>query len=408
MKSRETLLSRFIFLFLFLSACLGHIWVIPASADKQHGITASLRLRETYDDNIQFLGDDDFIHQISPALAFSAVSELTELQFSAEIDIIEYQNNGSLSSVDQYYQALGGLRLEERVELDLSASYEKDTTFSSELEETGIVVRSTNRTSAAVNPVATFWLSPRDRMQLYYSFRDTSYDSDNFRDYVFHNLRSAWLHQLKDEKTTLGLLAWATRTEFGDNVDNPNQDRTYNTLRAGGQVDHWFSETFIVNLKAGVSHTNSDIDDEKNSSDTSFVGDLAARWIFERSNLSARVNQNVVPSAAVRSVNRTLVNLSLGYRFTEKFNGNLSARYRRSESLDENETINTYGVSPSLNYRFSRNLSLRLRYSYSKTDQDNRDRDDERNRIFLQLRWLIHRPEWRVKEPRPLLTWPHR
>ncbi len=128
-------------------------------------------------------------------------------------------------------------------------------------------------------------------MQLSYAYGDTSYDSDDFRDYLGHNLRSAWLHELKDEKTTLGLLVGATRVEFGDNVDNPNEDRTDNTIRAGVQVDHWFSETFIVNLKAGVRHTKSDIDGGDNNTDTGFVGDLAARWISERSSLSARVNQ---------------------------------------------------------------------------------------------------------------------
>ena len=406
MKSRGTLLGRFILFFIFLNACLGHIWVIPVSADQQHGITASLELRETYDDNVQFRGDDDFIHKISPSIALSAVSELTELQFSTEIDIIEYQNNGNLSSVDQYYQALGGLKLEERVELDLAASYVKDTTFSSELEETGIVVRATDRTAAAVNPVATFWLRPRDRMQLYYRYEDTSYDSDNFRDYTVHTLRSAWLHELKDEKTTLGFIVGASRVDFGDTVDNPNEDRTDDTIGAGVQVDHWFSERFIVNLKAGVRRTKSDIDGGDNNTDTGFVGDLAARWISERSSLSARVNHNVVPSAAGQLVNRTRVNLGLDYRFTEKFRGNLTGRYRRSESLDGNESINTFGVGPSLRYQLSRNLGLSLTYSYTKTDQD-RD-DDERNRIFLQLRWLIHRPEWRVKEPRPLVKWPHR
>jgi hypothetical protein len=266
MKSRGTLLGRFILFFLFLSACLGHIWVIPVSAEQQHGITASLRLRETYDDNVEFRGDDDFIHQISPSIAL---------------------NNDNLSSVDQYYQAFGGLTLEERVELDLTASYAIDTTFSSELEETGIVVRQTDRNTAAINPVATFWLGPRDRMQLSYTFNDTSYDSDDFRDYVFHNLRSAWLHELKDEKTTLGLLVGATRVDYGDDVNNPNEDRTDDTIRAGVQVDHWFSETFIVNLKAGVRHTKSDIDGGDNNTDTGFVGDLAARWIYERSSLSA-------------------------------------------------------------------------------------------------------------------------
>ena len=136
------------------------------------------------------------------------------------------------------------------------------------------------------------------------------------------------------------------------------------------------------------------------------MGDLAANWISERSRLLARVNHNVVPSAAGQLVNRTLVNLGLDYRFTEKFRGNLTGRYRRSESLDDNETVNTFNVRPSLRYQFNRNLGLSLTYSYTKTDQD-RD-DDERNRISLQLRWLIHQPEWRVKEPKPLVQWPHR
>jgi hypothetical protein len=52
---------------------------------------------------------------------------------------------------------------------------------------------------------------------------------------------------------------------------------------------------------------------------------------------------------------------------------------------------------------------LSLGYSYTNTDQKGaRIVDDNRNRVFLQLNWLIHRPEWRVKEPKPLVKWPHR
>jgi hypothetical protein len=50
-----------------------------------------------------------------------------------------------------------------------------------------------------------------------------------------------------------------------------------------------------------------------------------------------------------------------------------------------------------------------LAYSYTKTDQESDSVvDDETNRVFLQLRWIIHEPEWRVRPPKTLVTWPHR
>jgi opacity protein-like surface antigen len=173
-----------------------------------------------------------------------------------------------------------------------------------------------------------------------------------------------------------------------------------------------FSETFIMNLKAGARYTESDTTgggDDDTTSDTNFVGEVSVRWIFERSTLSALVNQQVVPSSGGEAVARTRVNLGLGYKFTEKLGSNLRGRYRRSDPLRGGQTVETFGGRVGLTYSFTENLGLSLDYSYIKTDQEsNSVVDDETNRVFLQLRWLIHRPEWRVKPPKPLVKWPHR
>jgi len=408
-KSRVIL---FFFAFILIKACLYNVWVVPVRADSEQGAEASLSLRGTYTDNGQFTGEEDYILEISPSVALSAVTEITQMQAAADIDIREYKNNNDLSSVDQYYQVLGGVALEERVDIDVVGTYLIDSTFFSELDETGIVIKKTKRHQAAVNPVGTFWLAPRDRMQLSYGYSDTSFNDDEFRDYTSHNLRIGWLHDLKNERTTLGFLVGANRTEYGDNIDNPNEDITDETVRAGLLLDHLFTERFIVNLKAGARHSRSETrGPDGNDTDGSFgfVGEVAASWLFEKGNLSARINQNVVPSSAGNSVNRTLVNLGLGYRFTEKLGCGLRGSYRRSDPLGGGQTVETFGAGASLDYRIYPKLDLSLGYSYSKTDQKSASvRDDETNRVSLNLRWLIHQPEWRVRGPKPLVKWPHR
>jgi hypothetical protein len=335
------------------------------------------------------------------------------MQVAADLDIREYKNNDDLNSVDQYYQVLGGVALEERVEINIVGTHLRDHTFQSELEETGIVIKQTSRNRTTISPIGTFWLAPRDRMQLTYHYGDTNFSSDDRRDYTNHDLRLGWLHDLQNERTTLGFLVGANRTEYGDDIDNPNQDITYDGVGAGVMLDHMFSETFIMNLKAGARYTESKTTgggDNDTTSDTNFVGEASVRWIFERSTLSALVNQQVVPSSAGEAVARTRANLGLGYRFTEKFGSNLNGYYRRSDPLTgEEQTVQTFGGRVGLTYRFTENLGLSLDYSYTKTDQESDSVvDDETNRVFLQLRWVIHKPEWRVKPPKPLVRWPHR
>ena len=411
-KKGLTLLGQLVFSFVFIKACLLHVWVVSAHADYEHGAAASLSLRGEYDDNVQFTGKEDYVLEISPSAALSAVTEVTQLQVAADLDIREYKKNNDLSSVDQYYQILGGVALEERVELDIVGTHLRDHTFQSELEETGIVLKQTSRSRTTISPVGTFWLAPRDRMQLTYAYGDTNFSSDDRRDYISHDLRVGWLHDLQNERTTLGFLVGANRTKYGDNIDNPNEDITYEGLGAGVQLDHMFSETFIMNLKAGASYTQSKTrgpGDDDTTSDTNFVGEASVRWIFERSTLSALVNQQVVPSSAGEEVARTRANLGLGYRFSEKFGGNISGYYRRSDPLRGGQNVQTFGGRVALTYRLTRDLGLSLGYSYTNTDQKSATIvDDDRNRVFLQLNWLIHQPEWRVKEPKPLVKWPHR
>jgi len=401
------------FSFILIKACLFNAWVVPAHADAEHDATASVALRGTYTDNAQFTGDDDYVLEISPSVALSAVTEVTQMQVAADLDIREYKNNTDLSSVDQYYQILGGVDLEERVEIDIVGTHLRDHTFQSEVEETGIVLKQTSRNRTTISPIGTFWLAPRDRMQLTYHYGDTNFSSDDRRDYTNHDLRLGWLHDLQNERTTLGFLVGANRTEYGDDIDNPNQDLTYDGVGAGVMLDHMFSETFIMNLKAGARYTESKTTgggDNDTTSDTNFVGEASVRWIFERSSLSALVNQQVVPSSAGENVARTRANLGLGYRFTEKFGSKLNGYYRRSDPLTgEEQTVQTFGGRVGLTYRFTENLGLSLAYSYTKTDQESDSVvDDETNRVFLQLRWVIHKPEWRVKPPQPLVRWPHR
>ncbi len=189
-ESKITFLCHVVFSLILIKACLYNVWVVPVHADYEHGATASLAIRGEYDDNTQFTGKEDYVLEVSPSAALSAVTEVTQIQVGADIDIREYKNNNDLSSVDQYYQVLGGVTLEERVEIDIVGTHLRDHTFQSELEETGIVLKQTSRNQTTISPIGTFWLAPRDRMQLTYEYGDTNFNSDDRRDYTYHDCDS--------------------------------------------------------------------------------------------------------------------------------------------------------------------------------------------------------------------------
>ena len=164
--------------------CLGYLMVLPVGA-AEYVITPSVKLRETYDDNVYFRDVDDFEHLISPALKVDARTETAEWQATCAWDISEYQEHDELDSVDQAYRLSGTVSPGTLLQLNISGKYVRDYTFVSTLEESGLVAERSGRNSATVRPGATFILDPRNTLQFSYEFNKTQYEIESYPDYGF-------------------------------------------------------------------------------------------------------------------------------------------------------------------------------------------------------------------------------
>ena len=85
---------------ILIHLCLLYITVVQVTA-AEYGAIASLRFRETYDDNVFFEGIEDFEHIITPSLALAAVKENTSLKDGASHDIIDYQRHNEQEAENQ-------------------------------------------------------------------------------------------------------------------------------------------------------------------------------------------------------------------------------------------------------------------------------------------------------------------
>jgi len=105
-------------------------------------IIPSLTLKGEYTDNVYFDRTDeveDYIGHINPALEFGYVSELLDLNASADVDFLYYEDQTDLDTKNQLYELEGVYQIFERWKISGNGSYRKDTTHDSYLEETGRV-----------------------------------------------------------------------------------------------------------------------------------------------------------------------------------------------------------------------------------------------------------------------------
>jgi len=396
---------------ILIHLCLLYITVVQGSA-AEYGLTANLRFRETYNDNVFYKGIQDFEHRITPSLAFAAVTDRAEVQAAASLDMSFYQKNDEFNTVDQYYQLLADVLPSDRLQLAVTGTYVRDQTVYAELAQTGILTDRNTRKQATLAPAATYWFTARDRLQFIYGLNDTQFSDENIRDYLSNDLRISWIHDLKNERTNLVFLIGINQTNYSDTENTPDEKLTQRTVGAVAGFDHQLSETATFRLVAGPRYTNSDFrgsdrDDEQNAS---LVGDAQFTWHSERTTLSMQVNQGYVPSTAGQNVNRTRVDLGLAYRLTERLGCSLSGHYRFSETDGEETTSKNqaFTVQPQMNYSLSQRMNLRLVYSYGWTENKITNNTEEQNRLILEFRWLIHKPEWKIRKPQPQVKWPWR
>ncbi|MDL2124382.1 MAG: outer membrane beta-barrel protein [Deltaproteobacteria bacterium] len=395
--------------------CLGCFIVLPVRA-AEYVITPSVKVRETYDDNVYFRNVDDFKHLISPALKLDGRTDRARWQATCAWDITEYQYHDELDSVDQTYRLSATVSPSTLLQLNISGHYVDDYTFASTLEESGLLAERSRRSSATMQPGAVFILDSRNTLEFSYEFNKSRYELESYPGYVVHGLNLMWFHNLTNERTRIIYVLSGNQTDFKGNKDyyfeeddgnfaqkkaNVRQ-RTYRFLTG---MDHQLTETFRVSVKAGAHFTEAEfpsfqwiaydlasdtfimVYDIEKKSDTGFILDGALTWHLELITLSASINRDVTPSIYGENITRDRVSAALRYRLSEKLRCSLNTAYYHSktESFTQKQEYQTYSIRPALIYRFTENINLELSYAYTRTKNEITDQSEDRNCFFVQL-----------------------
>jgi hypothetical protein len=385
--------------------------VLPVRA-AEYVITPSVKVRETYDDNVYFRNVDDFKHLISPALKLDGRTDRARWQATCAWDITEYQYHDELDSVDQTYRLSATVSPSTLLQLNISGHYVDDYTFASTLEESGLLAERSRRSSATMQPGAVFILDSRNTLEFSYEFNRSWYELESYPGYVVHGLNLMWFHNLTNERTRIIYMLSGNKTDFEGNKDyyfeeddgnsaQKKADVRQRTYRILAGMDHQLTETLRVSVKAGAHYTESEfpsfqkmalgtfipVYDIEKKSDTGFILDGALTWHLELITLSASINRDVTPSIYGENITRDRVSAALRYRLSEKLRCSLNTAYYHSEteSFTQKQEYQTYSIRPALIYRFTEDINLELSYAYTRTKNEITDQSEDQNRFFVQL-----------------------
>jgi hypothetical protein len=343
-------------------------------------VVPSVTQKSEFNSNLNYTSTNplsDYRFSLMPAADFKYTTEITEIQGRLGFTGIHYLTHSELDHIDQNYQINAQHRIAPRVNLTLNTSFITDTSLTEELLASGLVINRSPRQSFTLGPGITYNLTERLLATASYSFNRVLYQNPQYTDYTNHQAGLNFTYLLSNEKTSL----------ISNNIVRESLYAGGNDFKSLGiyvGVTHKFSERWDVSFMSGANISffsfNTQVQDTAqfpffstvktqrvNDSNVTPYFNVSTnyRWSDKLSfNAGFRRDQNASAYGAVYEVDQ--LNLSLGYRFTERLSSSLGGNY--SLSNQSSQTIaskyNYYNINSSLSYQITEKLSLSPGYSY--------------------------------------------
>lgn len=310
------------------------------------------------------------------------VSLDTQLNF-ARFDERDYDSSDQRMILDVAKQT-------PRNELGLQAGGVRDSTRTSELEDTGRVSRrAVRREDYWLAPSWLTYLSERNALRFGASFHDVSYGSRTYTDYTTAGVDVTWLHILSP-RTTLKLQGYLNRFDVGDALDTLSDTAG---MMAG--ADFALTENLKLSALAGAAkvETRRDLPPSvpfsRRSNENVTVVDARLDYTQPRWSLSFNVASQTYPSADGLIQQRRFARAAWSYRLSELLTLRLGALYGQNESVERRFRIDRdyADADAGIDWRITQSLYLNARYRYRFQDYDNAPGDASGNAVFFGIRY---------------------
>lgn len=389
----------------------GVLALLPfAASAAEWAIEPSIESRANWTDNLNFTPgarESAWWLSLSPAVAFSRNTEVSQLVGSARLSTNRYPDNRTLDTDDQFFYLSSKLN-NERNEWGLSATYNRDSTLQTELATTGIVQERRQRTQIGISPSWQYSLTERSSVFANYRYAQAGYEAGaGLTDYSNQQV-SAGVQHLWNERTTLTLSGNHSRfeTETGSQITN--------TSILSGGVTYRAGERLNLALSAGVRHSvievNSpilvctigslsvfqcqvlgiplvQINASSRVSDDGWVLDGSADYRWDRTSAGLVIGRDVNPTGDGLLVQTDRVGGTLKHEFSEKFFGNMTASVLQSRylgALNGNKST-YYSLDGSLSWTLTEHWRLGTGYSHAYQKTENAPDNATANTVYLTI-----------------------
>jgi hypothetical protein len=297
-------------------------------------LNPSLSVRGEFDDNLNLQKPDKISVwgiRVIPAVKFQYATEIVKIFVDPKVEFINFfdETNNNKESFTNFLVPLSVNYAGEKDELGFFATFLRDFTTQSELEETGTVVRFQQRTRRDGEVVWDHTVSERFTFNSAARFVDVTYE-DASEDFGLFDYRG-YLGSLG------GTFRVAEKTEINSDgryryFRSPDAQYKAHNIGIGVGVDHEFSETLVGSFSTSGEYIFSK---NENESDKNFVilmdGLVNKSW--ERTDLTVQARRNLAPSGrgVIRETNGA--SLTLRHQVTDKLSATVNATGIFSRSI---------------------------------------------------------------------------
>lgn len=236
---------------------------------------------------------------------FKGATETTELDLHPHLDLQRYVSDSALNATEGSLQ--GSMQYRgERSAVTLTGDYERDSTLSTELSDTGIIDTSTRYEHTSAGLSLTHELTQRQHLDVEGSYVDVTYPGGEQFGLVGYRNPSASLSDTVTVTESVALSASA----FADQVTAPLVG--YQSRDAGGRITATYAYSPRVTLSASGGETQTRVAGYAQHGD---LWDLRASRSGELDQWTLYANRSVQPSGRGFLLLRDTIGLSLLHNF---------------------------------------------------------------------------------------------
>ena len=347
--------------------------LVCQSEAAEWSLLPSMGVKGVYNDNLVLTTqphDATYGYWVSPAAEFAGKTERLEASGRVAADFVSYYG-GNQNNFTNIHLPLTVRYKTEKDQLGFTGGFNRDNTLMSELLDTGLVLRFTQRNQWTANPSWTRSLTERLSAQSSFQLSDTTYENGlhlGLRDYELFGGSGGLLYQLT-EQDQIQLSGSYT------NFHTTNAPSPFRSSFPGVSLSltHAFTETLTGTAFGGpsfVSSTTQIAGDNIKAQSTVwlFGGNLTKR--FESTSIQVNIDRNIVPSGFGLLIQRDRAGLTVSHDLSET----LTASFNGSGYMVSGVMGGTisesrfFSATPTIAWRFLEWWKLELSYTYRRRE----------------------------------------